>query len=146
MRLWQRQAISIMIIVWGAFVGLADLSLGDVPSEDQMIAIAVEAYSDKLYPVAESQILAFLERYPKSPQKLHMIYLLGRTYFLQGEFPEARETFLTLINDDDVDLEDQATGLFWLADSFAQLDRWEEAKAYYIEFIGKTVATITKWP
>jgi len=127
-----------MILVWGTLVALEGLSPGETPPEDQMVAIAVEAYGDKLYPLAESQIVAFLQRFPQSSRRLNMIYLLGRTYFLQGKFSKARETFLGLINDDDVDLVDQANGLFWLAESCAQLDRWEEAKAYYIEFVGKT--------
>ncbi len=132
------RAISALIVMWGSLLGLEGLSPGETPSERQMLAVGVGAYRDKLYPLAETQLLEFLERYPQSQFRLDMTYLLGRIYFLQGKFRKARDTFLSLINDGKVNLVNQKNGLFWLAESCAQLDRWEEAKAYYLEFLGKT--------
>lgn len=137
MILRRRRLIPAAIILWVTLLGLEDLSPGETPSEDQMVVIAVGAYRDRLYPLAESQIFAFLQKFPQSHHRLGMLYLLGRTYFLQSKFGKARDAFLRLINDDHVNPVDQTNGLFWLAESCAQLDRWDEAKAYYLEFVGK---------
>jgi TolA-binding protein len=131
-------SIPVLVMLWAMLFGSETLAAGGRASESQMLAAAAGAYEDKLYPLAESQTLEFLERFPQSHHKCDMTYLLGRIYFVQGKFRKARETFLALINISDVDLVDQTNGLFWLAESCAQLDRWEEAKAYYLEFLGKT--------
>lgn len=138
MMFFRRQcAILGVIIFWGTLLGLEGLSRGETPAEDRMLATAVGAYRDRLYPLAEDQIFKFLQKFPQSQHRLDMLYLLGRTYFAQDKFRKARETFLRLINDDHVDPVDQTNGLFWLAESCTQLDRWDEAKAYYLEFVGK---------
>ena len=133
---FRRLAISAAVIAWGALMGLDALSHGEPLSQDQMVAVALGAYRDERYALAESKILELLEKFSKSPHRLDLMYLLGRTYFLQGEFSKAREAFLTFINDDHVNRADQTNGLFWLAESCTELDRWDEAKAYYREFVG----------
>jgi TolA-binding protein len=128
----------ILIAFTAVVVAMPSGLLAETPSHDDMVAMALQAFDDRLYGQAESYGVAFLEKFPNSPHRVRMRYLLGRTYFLQGRFVKAREAFLTLINDDEVCFSDQADGLFWLAESCAQLDRWEEAKAYYVEFVSKT--------
>jgi len=128
----------ILIVFAAVLVAMPSSLFADTPSHDDMVAMALQAFDDRLYGQAESYGAAFLEKFPNSPHRARMQYLLGRIYFLQGKFVKARETFLTLINDDEVCTADQAEGLFWLAESCAQLDRWEEAKAYYVEFVSKT--------
>lgn len=138
MTFWRRQCVVAPVLLGAiALLGQADLSFGETPSESELVAVVVGAYEDRLYPVAESQILEFLRQFPQSNRRLTMTYLLGRIYFLQAKYRKSRETFLNLINDKSVDTVGQMNGLFWLAESSAQLNRWEEAKAYYTEFVGK---------
>ncbi len=132
-----RRAVTGLVLGWGLVLGSGSLSFGQTPSEDQMVTAAVSAYEDKLYPVAENQILEFLKKFPRSRHRLDMTYLLGRIYFLREEFRKGRDAFLNLINDNAVDKTHQTNGLFWLAESCVQLNQWEEAKAYYKEFIEK---------
>jgi len=132
------QTISTLFVLAAVFVCTPICLCAETPSHDDMVTTAARAFKDRLYGQAEDHLVAFLERFPTSPQRLEMQYLLGRTYFLQGRFVKARETFLSLINDDQVSLPDQTNGLFWLAESCTQLDQWDEAKAYYVEFVSKT--------
>jgi TolA-binding protein len=133
----RRLVVSTTIILWGTLLGLTGLSFGETPTGDQVMVIAVEAYRDGDYPRAESQIVDFLERFPQSPHRSDMRYLLGRAYFLQNDFRKARETLLLLINDNHVNLVNQSSGLFWLAESCAQLDLWDEATTYYRELVNQ---------
>ncbi len=133
----RRLAISVTIILWGTLLGLEGLSAAGSPSGAQMVTVAVRAYRDKDYALAETQIVEFIQKFPQSPERSDMLYLLGRTYFLQDKFRKARETFLHLINDEHMNHANQTNGLFWLAESCAQLDRWDEAKAYYLELVEK---------
>jgi len=133
-----RRTITAIVVGWALLVWQGDPLSGETVSESQMVAIAVGAYEDRLYPVAESQILEFLKKFPDSQHRLDMTYLLGKAYFNQAKFRKARETFLSVINENAVDTVSQTNGLFWLAESCVQLNRWKEAKAYYLEFVGKT--------
>ncbi len=133
-----RRTITAIGVGWALLVWQGDPSSGEILSESQMVAIAVGAYEDRLYPAAESQILEFLKKFPESQHRLDMTYLLGKAYFNQAKFRKARETFLSFINEDAADTVSQTNGLFWLAESCVQLNRWKEAKAYYMEFVGKT--------
>jgi TolA-binding protein len=135
-----RQRITISAIVIGCLLGVAELSPGQASSQRPIVSEATKAYEEKRYPVAENQILEFLQKFPESPYTLDMLYLLGMTYFQQEKFRNARDVFLRLINENSQNHQEvQTNGLFWLAESSAQLKRWEEAKAYYQEYVEKNI-------
>ncbi|MBW2058367.1 MAG: tetratricopeptide repeat protein [Deltaproteobacteria bacterium] len=131
----RRVLIPAVIVLSATLSPLGNLSYAETRSQQEMVKLAVGAYQDGLYPLVQSQIHTFFKEFPESPQRLDLLYLLGRTYFLQGNFSKARETFLAFIDDDRLTTAERNYGLFWLAESCVQLDRWDEAKAYYLRFI-----------
>lgn len=127
----------VIIVLW-AF--LISGSLWGEPTEgrsgrtDVLIQVGIGALNDGFYDVAEKQFTLFLKDYSTHERVLDVAYLLGRTFFLQGKFKEAKVQFTRIITTDKP-FEQNDFALFWNAVTATKLDDLDSARRYLVELI-----------
>ena len=70
-----------------------------VPSQAELLRVAISAFNDEAYEVAEDQLKQFIELYGKSKRLPDALYLLGHVYFRRGKYDDAREVLGWLLNE-----------------------------------------------
>ena len=101
---------------------------------DALIQVGSGALNDGFYDVAEKQFSLFLKDYSTHERVLDVVYLLGRTFFLQGKFKEAKAQFTRILTSGKP-FEQTDFALFWNAVTATRLDDTDSARRYLVELI-----------
>ena len=102
--------------------------------DEQLITVALGAFNDGLYEIAEKNLSDFINGYPQHKKFYDVSYLLGRTYLMNGKLREARTSFARILQDNKFENLDLA--FFWLGEIETRLGRLEEGR--------KTFATLVQ--
>src|ERR1041384_929476 len=115
---------------------LAVLLLAATPAdESRLYRVAQAAFDDKLYDVAERQLVEFLQKYPLSERADNAQFLLAQAQLNQGKWQDAvksLEEAMTRWPDKRPD-----AIRFWLAEALARGSKFADAQARYTEVADK---------
>lgn len=67
--------------------------------DEQLIKVSIGAYKDSLFDISEKQLLTFVKEYPKHPKISEALYLLGKSFLMNGKLNEAKSVFLKIQNE-----------------------------------------------
>jgi TolA-binding protein len=95
--------------------------------DEQLIRIGVGAFKDGFYDIAESHLAGFVKASPDHRRIYEALYLLGKSYYVNGKYREAKEVFLRIVREnkkfDNLDY-----ALFWAAETELRLENSREAR------------------
>lgn len=128
---WKCAALFLTLLL--APAALAPLHADTGFFERRAMAIAKRTFQDGLYDSAQTRLLEFQTKYPKSDFAGEVRWLLGQTHYFLGNPAKALEAF----QNPPAGIEDKlkAGYLFWEAESLAALNRLDEAAARYNDFL-----------
>jgi len=103
---------------------------------DQLILVGVGAFKDGFYDIAEDHLSSFVKDFPTHRSVYEACYLLGKTYYANGKYREAKEVFRRIIQENKkFDNLDHA--LFWAAETDLRLGNGREARNTFLSLTQK---------
>ena len=102
--------------------------------EEQLIHVGVGALKDGLYDIAEKQFSLFLKNFPNHGKVYDVSYLLGKTYFRQKKWKEAKLFFLK-ISRENKNFEAMDYALFWMAQIDMKLGNFEMSRGWLLTLL-----------
>ena len=102
--------------------------------EEQLIHVGVGALKDGLYDIAEKQFSLFLKNFPNHGKVYDVSYLLGKTYFRQKKWKEAKPFFLK-ISQENKNFDAMDYTLFWMAQIDMKLGNFEMSRGWLLTLL-----------
>lgn len=131
---WGRDALRPLVIALVALACLtADASAETSWLERREMTYARRAFQDSLYDVARLKLERFLEKRPESDFAPEARWLLGQSHYFLGHFDRALVIFKDFPKEDEETWRPRYR--YWLAETLAALQRYEEAAVLYQEHL-----------
>ena len=102
--------------------------------EEQLIHVGIGALKDGLYDIAEKQFSLFLKNFPNHVKVYDVLYLLGKTYFRQKKWKEAKPFFMK-ISQENKNFEAMDFTLLWMAQIDMKLGNVETSRGWLLSLI-----------
>ena len=102
--------------------------------DEQMIHVGIGAFQDGFYDIAEKQFSLFLRNFPNHGKVYDVSYLLGKIYFNNGRWKEAK-TVLSRIVQENRNFGTMDYTLFWMAQIDIKLEDFEASRRWLLTLL-----------
>jgi TolA-binding protein len=127
---------SIVLLLTLGSLGTSITFSKDAADADPLILVGVGAFRDGFYDIAENHLAGFVKDFPTHRRVHEACYLLGKTYYANGKYREARDMFRRIIREDKkFDNLDHA--LFWAGETDLRLGNGREARNTFLSLTQK---------
>ncbi len=127
---------SVFTVLMGGILSVSEMYSKNITEEDQLILVAIGAYNDGFYDIAEKQFSQFVRDYPNHGRVYDVCYLLGKTFLNNGKLKEARKVFLKIIHESK-NFEQMDYTFFWAGVIEMKLGNGGEAQRLLLSTINK---------
>ena len=129
--------ITVLSLLALFFAGLSlcpGLEARSLSEEEQVLWVGTGAFRDGFYEIAEKQFTHFLKDHASHPRVYDVCYLLGKTFYVQGKWREAKACFARIVNESK-SFEEMDHALYWAADVETKLGNGEEARRVLVQLV-----------
>ena len=102
--------------------------------DEQMIHVGAGAFQDGFYDIAEKQFSLFLKNFPNHGKIYDVFYVLGKIYFHQERWKEARTVLLRIVQENR-NFEAGDYTLFWMAQIDIKLGNFEASRRWLLTLL-----------